>query len=118
MTICGVKFRANPTKEQSQKLAQWIGCARVIYNSKVEEDYLNYQGFKKTGQQSKVNQAFAHFKTPERVWLKDCPSQILRNSAVNWFVSKQRFFKKLASNPKKKHKGQKDSVLLTRELFS
>ncbi len=118
MAICGVKFRAYPTKEQSQKLAQWIGCARVIYNCKVEEDYLNYQQFKNTNQKTAFNQAFSHFKTQEREWLKKCPSQILRNSAVNWFTSKQRFFKKLAKNPRKKHKGKRDSVLLTRELFT
>lgn len=118
MAICGVKFRAKPTKEQSKKMAQWIGCARVIYNCKVAEDHTNYQYFKESGQKTEVNQAFSHFKTPERSWLKECPSQILRNSAVNWFTSKQRFFKGLAKNPKKKHKGQKDSVLLTRELFT
>ncbi|MFI4938537.1 MAG: helix-turn-helix domain-containing protein, partial [Candidatus Berkiellales bacterium] len=100
MTICGVKFRAYPTKGQYQKLAQWIGCARVIYNCKVDEDHANYLHFKETGQPSQINQAFSHFKTPERMWLKDCPSQILRNSSVNWFTSKQRFFKKLARNPK------------------
>lgn len=118
MTMCGVKFRAYPTPEQSKKLSHWIGCARVIYNSKVEEDRKNYLRFKETGEKTPVNQSFAQFKTEERPWLKDCPSQVLRNSAVNWFVSKQRFFKKLSANPVKKRKGEKDTVLLTNELFS
>jgi putative transposase len=118
MTMCGVKFRAYPTVEQSKKLSQWIGCARVIYNCKVEEDKENYLRFKETGEKTLVNQSFAQFKTEERCWLKACPSQILRNSAVNWYISKQRFFKKLSANPTKKRKGDKDSVLLTRELFS
>lgn len=118
MAMCGVKFRAYPTLEQSKKLAQWIGCSRVIYNGKVDEDQSNYRLFKETGQQIPVNQAFSHLKTEERIWLKECPSQILRNSAVNWFTAKQRFFKKLAQNPTKKRRGQKDSVLLTNELFS
>lgn len=117
MTMCGVKFRAYPTAKQAQKLSQWIGCARVIYNCKVEEDRKNYQHFKETCEKVPVSQAFAQFKTEERPWLKECPSQILRNSAVNWYISKQRFFKKLSSNPTKKRKGDKDSVLLTNELF-
>ena len=118
MAICGVKFRAYPTIEQSRKLAQWIGCSRVIYNCKVDEDLENYKQFKDTGQNTPVNQAFSHFKTQDRIWLKECPSQILRNSTVNWYTAKQRFFKKLAQNPTKKRKGQRDSVLLTNELFT
>lgn len=39
MAICGVKFSAYPTKEQKKILSEWIGCSRVIYNCKVEEDY-------------------------------------------------------------------------------
>ncbi len=118
MAICGVKFRAYPTRWQSKILAQWIGCSRVIYNCKVEEDQLNYKIFKETGEKVKVNQAFSHFKTEERSWLSECPSQILRNSTVNWYTAKQRFFKNLAHNPTKKTRGKKDSVLLTNELFN
>lgn len=33
----GIRCRAYPTAEQAKKLAQWIGYARVIYNSKVVE---------------------------------------------------------------------------------
>jgi putative transposase len=93
MTMCGVKFRAYPTALQAQTLSQWIGCARVIYNCKVEEDRIHYQQFKETGQKIAVNQSFARFKTEERPWLKECPSQILRNTIVNWLAGKQRFFK-------------------------
>jgi putative transposase len=118
MAICGVKYRAYPTNTQANILSQWIGCARVIYNCKVEEDQHNYRYFKETGQKTPVHQAYSQFKTAERPWLKEVPSQLLRNSASNWYQAKQRVFKGLANNPRKKHKGQKDTVLLTRELFS
>jgi len=118
MAICGVKFSAYPTKEQEKILSEWIGCSRVIYNCKVEEDYKKYLEFKETGIQIPSNQAYSHFKTEEREYLKRCPSQILRNSAVNWFTAKERFFKKLAKNPKKKIKGIRDTVLITKELFT
>ena len=118
MAICGVKFRAYPTKEQQKILSEWIGCARVIYNCKVAQDQRNYQEYKQTGVKSPVDQAYSHFKTPDKEWLKNCPSQILRNSSSNWYVAKQRFFKGLAKNPRKKKKGDRDTVLLTNELFS
>jgi putative transposase len=118
VSICGVKFRAYPTNEQVKVLSQWIGCARVIYNCKVAEDNQNYLSFKETNEKSSVNQAYSHFKTEEREWLHQCPSQILRNASSTWYTAKQRFFKKIAGNPTKKKKGIKDTVLLTSELFS
>lgn len=118
MSMCGVKFRAYPTKEQAKTFSQWIGCARVIYNCKVAEDLKNYQRFKETGEKGLIHQAYSQFKTAERPWLKEVPSQILRNSASIWYQAKQRFFKNLAKNPRKKHRGNRDSVLLTQELFS
>jgi putative transposase len=118
MSMCGVKFRAYPTMVQANILSQWIGCARVIYNCKVAEDRQNYLRFKETGEKSPVHQAYSHFKSEDRPWLNSVPSQILRNSASNWYQAKQRFFKNLAKNPRKKHKGARDSVLLTQELFS
>ena len=34
----GYKFRLYPNSEQEQTLFQWIGCQRLIYNAKVQED--------------------------------------------------------------------------------
>ena len=118
MANCGVKFSAYPTNEQAKVFSQWIGCARVIYNCKVAEDNQNYQEFKSTGENTPVNQAYSQFKTEEREWLTQCPSQILRNSSSIWYTAKQRFYKGVANNPRKKKKGIKDTVLLTSELFS
>lgn len=118
MSICGIKYRAYPTRAQAKIFSQWIGCARVIYNFKVEEDQKNYKMFKETGEKTLIGQAYSSFKTADRSWLSEVPSQILRNSASNWYQSKQRFFKGLAKNPRKKHRGKKDSVLLTQELFT
>ncbi len=118
MASCGVKFRAYPTNEQANTFSQWVGCARVIYNCKVLEDNQNYTYFKISGEKTSVNQAYSHFKTEEREWLHQYPSQILRNASSIWYTAKQRFFKGLAKNPKIKKKGIKDTVLLTSELFS
>ncbi|MEZ1841975.1 helix-turn-helix domain-containing protein [Pseudomonas putida] len=35
--LTGIKLRANPTSHQKLILSQWMGCARSIWNAKVEE---------------------------------------------------------------------------------
>ncbi|MDH1635728.1 helix-turn-helix domain-containing protein [Aeromonas caviae] len=36
--LTGIKLRANPNEAQKQTLSQWMGCARVIWNGKVDEE--------------------------------------------------------------------------------
>src|SRR5436309_12574632 len=98
MSLYGVKYRAYPTNHQKKILSQWIGCARTIYNCKVKEDEDSYKRFKETGEKGLIHQACSQFKTAERPWLKEVPSQILRNSASNWYQAKQRFFKGLTKS--------------------
>jgi len=121
MTFTGVKFRAYPTQGQKQTFSQWIGCARFIYNAKCDDDFYFRSFIKKnlalTGEQIPVDQTYSQYKTELTPFLADCPSQILRNSAVNWFNSYQRFFQGLGGRPKRKKKGHRDSVYLTNELF-
>jgi len=50
-----------------------------------------------------INQAFARYKDKEMSpWLFKCPSQILRNSAANWYKTYVRFFKGLCGKPRVK----------------
>jgi putative transposase len=52
-------------------------------------------------------------------WLSDCPSQILRNSSVNWYQTYWKFIKGECGKPKRKRfKDGEGSIHLTRELFS
>jgi hypothetical protein len=36
--LTGIKNHFNPTSELSEILSQWIGCARMVYNAKCDED--------------------------------------------------------------------------------
>lgn len=36
--LTGIKLRANPTSDQKLVLSQWMGCARSIWNAKVDEE--------------------------------------------------------------------------------
>lgn len=117
----GVKFRAYPTAQQKRVLSQWIGCARVIYNAKCDEDkyFRTFQrkSLSLTGEKIPIDQSYSQFKGADTPWLKDCPSQILRNSAVRWYQAYQRFFQGLSGRPQRKSKSRKNSLWLTGELF-
>ncbi|OGT43313.1 MAG: transposase, partial [Gammaproteobacteria bacterium RIFCSPHIGHO2_12_FULL_37_34] len=65
-----------------------------------------------------IDQKTAQFKNKELTpWLFKCPSQIIRNAAVNWYVTFKRFIKGQCGKPKHKPKTDKGSIHLTRELF-
>ena len=114
-------MKAWPTCRQKQTLSQWMGCARLIYNAKCEEqDYFfrfRCHSLSHTGEKIPVDQSYSQFKTEQTSFLKNCPSQILRNSAVIWFRAMQSFFQGTTGKPVKKRKGSRSSIWLTQELF-
>jgi putative transposase len=118
--INGIRCRAYPTPDQQNTLAQWIGCARVIYNAKVAEmEYFHAFNRKAlgAGPMPAIDQAYAQFKSELTPFLSEVPSQVLRNAATGFMTAWKRFVGGLASRPTHKHKGRRDSVLLTSELF-
>lgn len=120
--LMGIKFHARPNKQQAATLCSWMGAAKFIWNAKCDEDrYLRTFARKYLPLDSwpPLDQAYAQYKSKElSAFLNDCPSQILRNSASNWYSSYQEFFKqKDRGRPRRKKKGQGMSILLTKELF-
>ena len=118
----GIKYRLRPSNEQAAILSQWIGCQRFIYNAKVGEDRYFRLFLKKslalTGEKSPVDQKYRQFVTEETAFLREVPSQILRNGAYRWMTGYQRFFRKLGARPKFRSKHGRQSVLITSELYS
>ncbi len=105
----GFKFRLRPTRRQRQKLAQFAGCDRFIYNKALEivkekreideSFYFDYYEFQ---------DSLPSWKK-EFPWLKDCYSQVLQASLRDL----QRAFDNLAAGraafPKFKKKFVNDS---------
>ncbi len=117
----GYKFRLYPNPEQEQILLQWIGCQRLIYNAKVQEDRY-YRRFQRrmvgtAGEDIPLDQEYSRFITEKTAFLKQVPSQILRNGAVKFRQAYQRFFQKLGGRPKLKKKSGRQAVWITQELF-
>ncbi len=81
----GVRFYAQLDEALSQVLPRWVGCQRVIYNAKVEEDHLfaaQRRLVLRDGPQAVVHtpldQCYSHFKDDELTpWLSEVPSQVL-----------------------------------------
>lgn len=117
----GFRFRLYPTPEQASRLLRWIGCQRFIYNAKVSEDrYFRVfarKSLQHAGQFAPQDQQYSHFITEATPWLREVPSQVLRNGAVRWKQAYSRYWKKLGGRPtiQKRHGAQ--GVWLTSELF-
>jgi putative transposase len=120
--LTGIKTHFYPDHDMANALAQWIGCARVIYNAKCEEDsYLRKFSAKylPVGTYAPADKSYSQYKTLELTpWLSQCPSQILRNSATIWHRTYNRFLDGLGGRPKRKNRVSGNYIWLTQELFS
>ncbi|HXP96931.1 MAG TPA: transposase [Telmatospirillum sp.] len=115
----GNQFRSYPMSDLAATLRRWIGCQRFIYNAKVSEDRY-YRGFARkfaSNVSAPMDQEYSRFIGPDTAWLREVPSQVLRNGTVKWRQAYARFFKGLAGRPKIHGKDGKQSVWLTSELF-
>lgn len=114
-----LKLRLYPNKEQSQKIIQFCGANRFIYNKMLEERQQAYKEFKENGN---LDALWAHkYKTEvnyknEFEWMKDVESTSLQQSRRHLIDAYNNFFKSLKKQrkgnsqfPKFKKKGIKDS---------
>jgi putative transposase len=118
--LTGVKLKASPSKKQKMILSQWMGCARVIWNAKCEENHYLTRFSKRylpLGNYPPIDQKYSQYKTELTPWLTECPSQILRNTASNWYTTYRSYQKGLCGKPVRKKKSDAGSIHLTKELF-
>ena len=119
--LMGIRLQARPTSQQKLVLSQWMGCARFIWNAKCDEDrYLATFALRymPIGTYAPIDQKFSQYKDNDlSPWLGKCPSQILRNSAVNWYQTYKKFLKGECGKPNRKKKSDRGSIHLTREVF-
>ena len=119
--LTGIRYRAYPNTKQAETLSEWIGCAKLIWNAKCDEDrYLSTfaKKYLPVGTFPKPEQSYAQYKSDDTKFLRECPSQILRNSSVIWFNTYQKFLKGSCGKPRRKKYGRVCSIWLTKELFS
>ncbi len=117
----GYRFRLHPDREQERILLRGIGCQRLIYNAKVQEDRY-YRKFQRrlvalAGMSVPVDQGYSRFITERTAFLREVPSQVLRNGAALWRQPYARFFAGLGGRPKYQTKAGRLAVWLTSERF-
>lgn len=119
--LTGIQYKAEPSSKQAHILSQWMGCTRVIWNAKCEEDrYLRKFAAwcMPVGTYPPISQEYAPYKNDELTpWLSACPSPLLRNSAVLWHQTYQKFLKGVCGRPRRKKHDGTGYLWLTRELF-
>ena len=119
--LSGVRFRAYPAAAVAAGLRMWIGHQRFIYNAKVRE--LRYfRTFERhslalTGCKPLPDQVYSHFIGDESRFLREVPSQVLRNGAYRFANGSTRWLRGLGGAPTIRKKSGRQSVMLTRELF-
>jgi putative transposase len=99
------KVELRPSKEQQEKLLQWVGATRHCFNSLLgnfSKDGVKFS--KKTARQYLYNTLRV-----ENPWYSDVSQAILRESINDLENSYKRFFKKLGGYPRFKKRGRKDS---------
>jgi putative transposase len=119
--LSGIKLSAQPGKWLKGQLRVWIGHQRFTQNAKTKEaQYWRTFGHKAlplTGEVPLPDQAYSQFISDETQFLRQVPSQILRNGAYKFAVAHTRYLKGLGDAPTIKHKSGRQSVMLTSELF-
>ena len=70
------------------------------------------------GEPIPVDQAYSRFITERTAFLRQVPSQTLRNGAVQFRQAYRRFFQKLGGRPQIKKKTGRQAVWITQELFT
>ena len=104
----GVKLELQPTDQQKLQIQQTIGCARLIYNTYLDNRNKHYETFKKT---LSVSEFKKHYLTPlknEKTFLKSVDKFALEvacesvEDAFKRFFSKQNRFPKFKSKKKAK----------------
>jgi putative transposase len=119
--LIGIRLQAHPTSQQKLILSQWMDCARFVWNAKCDEDrYLGSYArrYLPIGTYAPIDQKFSQYKDDDlSPWLSECPSQLLRNSAVNWYQTYQKFLRGECGKPRRKKKSDGGSIHLTKEVF-
>jgi putative transposase len=103
--IRSYKYRIYPTVEQTQKLEQFFGATRFIYNWGLEQKTKQYQQDRKSISYFRLTQELTKLKKQEEFgWLKSIYSQSLQASLKNLDKAFINFFRKNSDFPKFKAK--------------
>ncbi|CEK19332.1 transposase, IS605 OrfB family, central region [Chthonomonas calidirosea] len=95
------KFRLDPTRQQEQEFLRFAGCRRFIWNWALARKQAVY---KETGKtlcyNALASELVALKKQPETAFLKECHSQALQQTLMDWDKAFVSFFAKRTKFPR------------------
>lgn len=98
-------FRLYPNKAQSKQISQWMGQARYVWNKMLEKNIEEYDTNKKFVFAYSMNKLLTEWKKEEdKIWLKECPSQVLQQKCQDLDTALKNKFKYNNGFPKFKSK--------------
>jgi putative transposase len=97
------RYRLTPTAGQMEKFIQFAGCRRYVWNWALDRKKAHYAKYKENLSYNVLASELVKLKK-ERLWLKDCHSQILQQSLMDLDSAFRAFFEKRAKYPKVKKK--------------
>lgn len=92
MALKTYKYRIYPTEGQQQKMMQFFGCVRVVYNMCLDHYTNEYKRWKKEGGDFEKTPLVTAFKK-EKEFLKDCDNAALAYARSNFEKALSDFFK-------------------------
>ncbi len=118
MTHCSHKYRAYPTTEQEELLANTFGCARFVWNQILDwrsrEYSLNGTKINYTKSSARLTEIK---RNPEFHWLNEISSVALQQSLRNQDTAFSNFFAKRGKYPSFKSKTDRQSIRLVSTAF-
>ena len=109
------KYRIYPNKEQQEKLSQFFGCSRKMYNLLLDWWTSAYKEYKTNGTPIGALPQPTFYKKQEKYfYLKDCDAVTLATARINLNRALDNYFK----SKKGKRKGKKYDSLHSRRRAS
>ena len=103
--LLGHKIEIRPSKEQHEKLLQWVGTTRHCFNSMLSNFSKQDVKFSK----KKAREYLYNTLRVENEWYSEVSQAVLQESIDDLEVAYKRFFKKLGGYPRFKKRGRRDS---------
>lgn len=105
MTIIkAFRYRLSPSTKQEQKLKQFSGCRRFIWNWALNRKNDHYKEYKTGLSYYTLAKELVSLKK-EFLFLKECQAQLLQQSLIDLDSAFKKFFSKKGGFPKFKRKG-------------
>ena len=101
----GYRYRIYPNVEQKQRLAQFFGCCRFVYNRCLALRRQAYQDEHRNMSAAECMRAVTKMRSDEETaWLAACDSMALQETVKDLDKAFRNFFEKRASYPKPRKK--------------